>query len=416
MKQGSLSDYFIGVGTKTLRGTEVDPKVSRGHELQGVDNFRAFLGAPSGKNRIQVTYAWLSDDGEPIGLPLEGTWYDSRGNQPHRTPEYRLYYPAASEDVVYRAKAGDRLFLCQTRDATLVALFCASGSSIEQQLLWLFGLERTQDENVHPVNVREHRDRSLDLTARYVLELVGIDVIATQDEFLDKILGKFGEEFPSTQKFSEFARSLTSGADCREDPDGALVAWMDIEERLFMTLERHIVGRRLTAGFTSDGEPDIDSFINFSLSVQNRRKSRAGWALGNHIEAILDAHGIIYEREARTEKRNGPDFLFPGEAEYHDANWPAEKLLMLGAKTSCKDRWRQVLAEADRIKNKHLLTLEPGISITQTTEMQKENLQLVLPLSLHDTYRAEQRKALLNVAEFVRLLPVREKSKNRRDK
>ena len=42
---------------------------------------------------------------------------------------------------------------------------------------------------------------------------------------------------------------------------------------------------------------------------------------------------------------------------------------MLAAKTSCKDRWRQVLAEADRIRTKHLLTLEPAISKIQTAEM-----------------------------------------------
>src|SRR5690349_7492853 len=54
MKQGALSDYFTGVGTKTLRGTEVDPSVSHGHELQGVDDFRAFLGTPSEKTRIPV--------------------------------------------------------------------------------------------------------------------------------------------------------------------------------------------------------------------------------------------------------------------------------------------------------------------------------------------------------------------------
>jgi hypothetical protein len=31
---------------------------------------------------------------------------------------------------------------------------------------------------------------------------------------------------------------------------------------------------------------------------------------------------------------------------------------MLGAKTTCKDRWRQVLTEAIKIPHKHLFTLE----------------------------------------------------------
>jgi hypothetical protein len=63
---------------------------------------------------------------------------------------------------------------------------------------------------------------------------------------------------------------------------------------------------------------------------------------------------------------------------------------MLGSKSSCKDRWRQVLSETERIPHKHLLTLEPGISENQTDEMRAKLLQLVLPASLHTTYREAQ--------------------------
>ena len=74
---------------------------------------------------------------------------------------------------------------------------------------------------------------------------------------------------------------------------------------------------------------------------------------------------------------------------------------MLGVKSSCKERWRQVLAEADRIKTKHLLTVEPSISETQTAEMQKSKLHLVLPKSLHKTYGQNQRPWLMNVRDFI---------------
>ena len=74
---------------------------------------------------------------------------------------------------------------------------------------------------------------------------------------------------------------------------------------------------------------------------------------------------------------------------------------MLGVKSSCKDRWRQVLAEADRIEQKHLLTLEAAISENQTESMQAKNVQLVLPEELHDTYSDEQRPWLMNVAQFI---------------
>jgi hypothetical protein len=77
---------------------------------------------------------------------------------------------------------------------------------------------------------------------------------------------------------------------------------------------------------------------------------------------------------------------------------------MLGVKFSCKDRWRQVLAEADRIGKKHLLTLEAAISKSQTNEMQSKQLQLVLPRNLHHTYSKEQQHWLMDVAGFTKLV------------
>lgn len=106
-------------------------------------------------------------------------------------------------------------------------------------------------------------------------------------------------------------------------------------------LERHLIGDRLTQGF--DG--DVDSFISFSLSVQNRRKSRVGLSLENHLESLFTALGVRYSRTAVTENKTRPDFLFPGRAEYHDPAFNHLNLSMLGVKTTCKDRWRQVLAE-----------------------------------------------------------------------
>jgi len=83
---------------------------------------------------------------------------------------------------------------------------------------------------------------------------------------------------------------------------------------------------------------------------------------------------------------------------------------MLGVKSTCKDRWRQVLSEADRIDKKHLLTLEPAISPNQTNEMQSKLLQLVIPKPLHNTYLPNQKEWLMSIAEFVNMTA--EKQKN----
>jgi hypothetical protein len=63
---------------------------------------------------------------------------------------------------------------------------------------------------------------------------------------------------------------------------------------------------------------------------------------------------------------------------------------MLGVKSTCKDRWRQVLTEATRMDTKHLLTLETAISKDQPRQMQQHGLQLVVPRKLQSTYAADQ--------------------------
>ena len=74
---------------------------------------------------------------------------------------------------------------------------------------------------------------------------------------------------------------------------------------------------------------------------------------------------------------------------------------MLGAKTTAKDRWRQVLEEADRITRKHLITLEGAISENQTNEMISRKLQLVVPKGIHATFTPVQQSWLYSVEDFL---------------
>ena len=179
---------------------------------------------------------------------------------------------------------------------------------------------------------------------------------------------------------------------------------MGHEEMLFRTYERHIVQDKLRQGFNDD----VDEFIKFSLSIQNRRKSRAGYAFENHLEELFKLNHINFQRGAKTENKAKPDFIFPGAAEYHNSAFSVDLLTVLGVKTSCKDRWRQVLAEADRIEKKHLATLEPGISENQTDEMIDKNLQLVIPDKIHSTYNEKQKTELISINDFLAIVQARQ--------
>jgi hypothetical protein len=82
-------------------------------------------------------------------------------------------------------------------------------------------------------------------------------------------------------------------------------------------------------------------------------------------------------------------------------------LALLSARPTCKDQWRQVLAEAPKIPKKHLLTLERGISKSQTGQMAKLDLQLVVPKPIQGTYTDDQRDWLWSLGDFIKHLQAR---------
>lgn len=398
MNYGSLKDYYTAIGYKRLSATEVDLNTSHGHEFQGVNAFKNLFGTE--RRELEAAIHYLDDNDEQDDISQHGTlsWYDARENDDSRSAEFRLYYPAELNIVQNNAEPGDLIICALKHDNSVDILITRAGSTWEQQLRWLFAIEE-DDTGKGYTTLDIPEQGSLDFGAQTIIERLGIDLRLDSDDYLDDMLQRFGKAFPTTRTFSEYARS-TRAHNAVDDPDGALISWLQHEEILFRTLEKHLISERLRQGF----EDDVDAFIRYSLSVQNRRKSRAGQSLENHLEQIFIDNNIQYSRGKITENRSKPDFLFPGIKEYHDNSFPAAKLTMLGAKTTCKDRWRQVLPEAKRIKHKHLCTVEPGISEAQTREMQASNLQLVVPKNLHSTYKPSQQSWLMTIDNFVTML------------
>lgn len=409
-KQGSLSDFFDGFAVKRLTSVEISPSKSNQHEFQGIGKLREILGTPTDKVTFKTRFIWLDDEGRRDSVESFATWSDVRRANPGRSPEYHLYYSAESAEVVHRAKPGDLLLVCKRKSQELVVVIAPAESTTEKQLAWLFNFPLDKDGKPFVQGFEKEPGKEIGFAARFILDDLGIEDSGPDADLLDLLLKKFGDRFPSTMEFSAFARESLKDISAKDDPDTVLLAWLEREEQLFRTFENHVVAERLKEGFHDGKKADVESFIKFSLSVQNRRKSRAGYALENHLEPIFSARKIRFVRGGRTEHHTKPDFLFPGEKEYHDASFPDDLLSILGAKSSCKDRWRQVLSEASRVKTKHLLTLEPGISENQTDEMQGSNLQLVVPQGLHGSYTAKQQGWLFSLGRFIELAIKKEKS------
>ena len=389
-----LSSYFQGVVVKRLSAVEADAARSHQHEINGIASIQDVLG--SEKRSFRAQFEYLADE-ENQQASATGflTWYDARERHPSRS-EWRLYIP---DNTVYELAAeGDLLVIAKRPDDQLLVTVARGGSTAENQLVVLFGYSE-QASGEFSVRDISSSDQELDLAAKLLLELIGVELLDTEEPLLEDMLRRWGGTFPRTTVFSAYARQSVYDIAVEDDPDGALLAWIEREEALFRTLERHLVAERLEVPFS-----DVDDFIKYSLSTQNRRKSRAGHALENHLEHIFLTLGVRYSRGQITEHRARPDFLFPSIEAYRDPDFPAERLLMLGVKSTCKDRWRQVLSEAQRIKSKHLMTLEPGISEHQTDEMRASMVQLVIPRGLHGTFSQEQRAWLIDLRGFFALL------------
>lgn len=405
-----LTDIFKAVAIKNLKAVDVPrsgskTKGSNQHEIGGLvkAGFAEYLGLPpNGEKRyFKAVLSYITDDADdPILSEDSVSWYDTRHNQPERSSEYRLYY--ADNDVTAQLKEDDFFLIALTRENTLLMVFSPQGSSAEKQLRSLFGASGIATN--FSLKKVPFRQNEIVLPVRTMLAQLGLELDTGRSDDSDKlasILDRFGVAFPKTREFSSFARESYSGEiDYIDAPDEALLSWMDEEENLFRLLERYIVAEKLKQGFGKNGD-DVDEFVKFSLSVQNRRKSRGGHAFENHIEEILKGNSVTFDRGVRTEGKRTPDFLFPSQAAYHDASFDDSGLRMLGAKTTCKDRWRQVLAEAKRIEKKHLITLQPAISEDQTTEMQNESLQLVVPAPIQQTYSEKQRNYLSSFKDFI---------------
>ncbi len=427
MFNDKLSDYVEGAAAKYLSRVDANAAVSNQHEIGGLPSigFKQWLGTPNkdAVYRYRVRQIYISDEIDaPATCDSSVTWYDCRRKDPRRSAEYRLYY--YDSPVIASIREGDFFLIAklhrgvtpfeeiplpqdgaELKEGSLLMVFAPAGSTVERQLRALFGLEHIGEAFA----AGRLNAASVLLPLRLMLEDLGIELnqpIPEADRWTDTLLRTFGgHDFPKTAAFSAFARnSVADTVNALHDPDGTLMTWMEQEEMLFRLYEKHLVQVRLRQGFGKHGD-DVDEFISYSLGVQNRRKSRVGHAFEGHIAHLFNLHQVPYEqgrgKGQTTENNAKPDFLFPSFAKYHDAHYPATSLMMLGAKTTCKDRWRQVLSEAKRIEQKHLITLEAAISEAQTQEMAAHQLQLVVPQAIQSSYTAAQQKSLWNVEAFI---------------
>lgn len=226
--------------------------------------------------------------------------------------------------------------------------------------------------------------------------------VAEQQAILSYVQN-FKSDFPTSDEMSLQAQYIQNTVynkleEIQTNPDKKLLAWVSVEYNLFKAFEQAQYGTNIKKGFNN-----MDEFIHIANQVLNRRKSRAGKSLEHHLSALFKGNNLSFTSQGITEGKKRPDFIFPSVEAYHNHSFSVGKLTTLAAKTTCKDRWRQIINEADRLrdKKKFLCTMQQGISKDQLKEMSEEKVILVVPKDFISYYPKEYQSEIWSVNKFI---------------
>lgn len=325
----------------------------------------------------------VDSHGESVDLRL--IWYNSKRAKGQRNgrDEARLTNWGGKDSAMVEADATGSLVLMAFRirpgeDADAIRVWRCRSSAEEDYLLErVDGVEPGRSRMVSPVGAPQETRESRPCALRE-----------------DEIPPEWRESFPTGEDIVRWV--VANRNSHKRTVDDRLIIRRECEYEVFRSIESVHAMPRIAEGFGS-----VDSFVEFASSLMQRRKSRSGRSLELHARQIFLEEGVSFSWTSQTEGKKTPDFIFPSIDSYHDSTWPADRLRMLAAKTTCKDRWRQVINEADRIPLKHLLTLQEGVSVPQYTEMVQHGIQLVVPRRLIRFYPDMVAEQILTLEQFV---------------
>ncbi|WP_128970297.1 type II restriction endonuclease [Bradyrhizobium tropiciagri] len=134
-----------------------------------------------------------------------------------------------------------------------------------------------------------------------------------------------------------------------------------------------------------DRLPEIDRYM---LSAGQQRKARAGVSFEHHIEKMLADGRVPFAKQAVMQARKRPDFVLPSLGHLKSTPSGREKGLILSAKTTLRERWKQVEREMQGAEL-FLGTVDENIAANAIEEMATMGINLVVPEHLKKSKETE---------------------------
>lgn len=126
---------------------------------------------------------------------------------------------------------------------------------------------------------------------------------------------------------------------------------------------------------------NIGEVDRLMLSASQQRKSRAGYSFEHHIEAMLLDGGIPFAKQVIMDAKKRPDFVLPSLQQFQSPRPSSRPGLILSAKTTLRERWKQVQREMAG-RDLFLATVDESIAANAIEDMASLNIVLVVPESL----------------------------------
>lgn len=370
---------------KRLVAVEIDSSASNQHEFNaGLLRRELGLEGDPAKGEIDFLF-YLTDDAAPLTAQEHYTLYDSRRGKP-RSAEWRMYY--TNRSVIEHAEAGDLLLILRPSASStrLVAVVARRGTEVERALsqrlagdsdagieggrfvdspsvdaetglMLLRWLQMGDSAVTHPLVAPAWPplpDSALVVHERPRRDLGDYD-FAAHPLFASAVAD---HAMPSTADMAAAAQGIvTEIGITAHEPDDYIHNALEAETGLFTGIEKALGQRDLERLYAEVGL-DFNAFVDLIQRYLQRRRVRRGQSLENHFRRILLDLEIPHTYQCKTEGGKTPDFIFPSGEDYHDPDFPDDRLRMVGCKTRVRERHSQWLDEATRIRLKYALCVD----------------------------------------------------------
>lgn len=147
-----------------------------------------------------------------------------------------------------------------------------------------------------------------------------------------------------------------------------------------------------------DSLPKIDRYM---LSAGQQRKARAGVSFEHHIERLLKDGKVPFGKQVVIQARKRPDFILPSLRYLTKTPKGRAAGLILSAKTTLRERWKQVEREMHG-RELFLGTVDENIAANAIEEMASMGINLVVPENLKKSKETEydRHKNVLSFKNF----------------